>query len=253
MWRASRQQSGTTIVEIAIGLAVGAVLVAGILTLMQQTQKSYLHSSVSIDLQQNVRVAMDRVTRVIQAAGVNPGNQQWAGATPNDSAFTAFRQAGRNCVRIYADLNGDWNLNVGAQPEEADENIYFFWSTTSPSPLFEQRGTQAGQPDFGQWWVADAGGQQELARDIVANPSGVAMFRYYTGINDPLGAAPDTELIPPVPSATACNSLNAVNRQRIARVEITLTGQASLGVAATSGYELMRKTMTSDARPRNVP
>jgi Tfp pilus assembly protein PilW len=252
MWRACRQQSGTTLVEIVIGLAVSAVLIAGVLTLMQQTQKSYLHSSVTIDLQQNVRVAMDRMTRVIQAAGVNPDNQTWGGATENDSAFTAFRQAGRNCIRVYADLNGDGNLNVGGQAEEADENIFFFWSTTSPSPLFEQRGTQAGQPDFGQPWVADSGGQQELARDIATNPTGTAMFRYFTGVNDPLGA-PNTELIPPAASTTTCNSLNAAARQRIARVVVTLTGRATIGTPATSGFEVMNKTMTSDARARNVP
>jgi hypothetical protein len=219
---------------------------------MEQTQKSYLHSSVTIDLQQNVRVAMDRVTHVIQAAGVNPRNEQWAGATANNPAFTAFRQAGRNCLRLYADLNGDGNLNVGGEAAEADENVYFFWSMTSPSPLFEQRGTQGGEPDFGQTWVAGGAGLQELARDIAANPDGSAIFRYWTGINDPLGA-PNTELIPPAPSPTSCVTLNAAARQRIARVVVTLTGRASIGRSGTSGYEVMNKTLVSDARARNVP
>ena len=235
---------------------MGAVLVAGVLTLLQQAQKSYLHTSEATDLQQNVRVGMDRVTRVIQAAGVNPSNLPFAGATPNDPAFTAFRQAGRNCLRVYADLNGDGDLNVGAEPDEADEDVFFFWSTTSPSPLFEQRGAQGG-PTPARPFVADGGGHQELARDIITNPSlppapnSTAMFRYFTGINDPLGA-PNTELATPAPSTTVCNSMNAAQRQRIARVVITLTGRACVGNPATCP-ERMTKTLTSDARARNVP
>jgi Tfp pilus assembly protein PilW len=258
MARYGKGEAGTTMVEIAVGLAVGALLVAGVLTLLQQAQKSYLHTSEATDLQQNVRVGMDRVTRAIQAAGVNPLNLPLSGATPNNPAFTAFREAGRNCIRIYADLNGDGDLNVGGDPDESDENLYFFWSTTSPSSLLEQRGTQAGQPDSGAAWVADGGAAQELARDIVTNPSlppapnSTATFRYFTGINDPLGA-PNTELFPPGASTTTCASLNAAARERIARVVVTLTGRASIGRTGTSSFEVMNKTLTSDARARNVP
>jgi hypothetical protein len=201
---------------------------------------------------------MDRVTRAIQAAGVNPRNLPLGGATPNLTAFTAFREAGRNCIRIYADLNGDGDLNVGGDPDESDENLYFFWPTTSPSPLLEQRGTLGGQPDAGTAWVANGGAAQELARDIVTNPAlppapnSTAMFRYFTGINDPLGA-PNTELIPPAASTTTCATLNAASRERIARVVVTLTGRATIGRAGSSSFEVMNKTLTSDARPRNVP
>ena len=75
MMRHGRGESGTTILEVVVGLAVGALLVAGILTLIEQAQKTYMHSSEAADLQQNVRVGMDRLTRLIQAAGVNPLNK----------------------------------------------------------------------------------------------------------------------------------------------------------------------------------
>jgi hypothetical protein len=242
MRRHGRGESGTTIVEIAVGLAVGALLVAGILTLISQSQKAYMHSSEVTDLQQNVRVSMDRMVRIIQAAGLNPLNRPWGGATPNDVAFTAFREAGRNCIRVYADLNGDGFVTA------TDENVYFRWPTTpaSGSPLFETRGTVAGQPDAGQAWVAVSTGAEELARDMVANPGGVDMFRYFTGINDPLGA-PNTQLTPPALSTTTCASLSDAQRARVARVLITVTGQATIG------GQVLKKTVTSDARPRNVP
>src|SRR6185503_20035108 len=158
----ARGQLGTTIVEIAVGLAVGALMVAGILLLVEQAQKSYMHSSEVTDLQQNVRVAMDRMVSIIQAAGVNPVNKTWGGAAPNNSAFTAFREAGRNCIRLYADLNGDGTVQA------VDENVFFFWrSTSTPPRLEETRGTLGGQPDSGQTWVAASAGADELARDIV--------------------------------------------------------------------------------------
>jgi hypothetical protein len=34
---------------------------------------------------------------------------------------------------------------------------------------------------------------------------------------------------------------------------VTLTGRASIGRAGTSSFEVMNKTLTSDARARNVP
>ncbi len=237
-WHATGD-SGTTLVEVAVGLAVGSLLVAGILVLMGQAQKSYMHSSEVTDLQQNVRVAMDRLVRVIQAAGVNPKNKPWGGAGPNNPAFTAFREAGRNCIRVYADLDGDGTVQQG------EENVFFHWSTTAGAPLRETRGPSGGI-DGGTVWVGATSGPDDLARDIVANPGGVAMFQYFTGVNDPLGA-PNTQLTPPGANAATCASLTAAERERISRVVITLTGRA------TVGGETLTKTLTSVARPRNVP
>ncbi len=241
MLRHGRNQLGTTLVEIMVGLAVGTLLVAGVLVLIEQSQKSYMQSSEVTDLQQNVRVAMDRVTHIIQAAGVNPQNKPWGGgATPNNPAFTAFREAGRNCVRLYADLNGD------ADVQDPDENVFFFWPTTpaTGSPLRETRGTLGGQPDAGAAWVAVSTGAEELARDLVANPAGVDMFQYFTGPDD---ASPNTQLVPPAISATACSTLSDANRARVRRVVITLTGRATISGQAVT------KTLTSEARARNVP
>jgi Tfp pilus assembly protein PilW len=239
MRRHGRGESGTTIVEIAVGLAVGAVIVAGILILVEQAQKSYMHSSEATELQQNVRVGMDRMVRIIQAAGVNPTNDNWGGApSTNDPAFTAFREAGRNCIRIYADLDGDGTV------QQADENVYFHWSTAAGAALTEQRGTSAGQPDAGSTWVAAGTGAEELARDITTNPGGTDLFQYFTGPND---TNPNTQLTPPGASPTSCATLSDAQRARVARVVITLTGRAVI-----SGQTLT-KTVTSEARARNVP
>ena len=72
------------------------------------------------------------------------------------------------------------------------------------------------------------------------------MFQYFTGPNDP-GGAPNTQLTPPAANAVSCSSLTAADRARISRVVITVTGRATV-----SG-QTMTKTLTSEARPRNVP
>jgi type II secretory pathway component PulJ len=239
------RDSATTLVEVAVGLAVGSLLVAGILILMGQTQKGYMHSSEVSDLQQNLRVAMDRMVRVIQAAGVNPRNQNWGGAGANNPAFTAFREAGRNCIRVYADLDGDGTVR------QADENVYFHWSTTAGAPLRETRGPSGGI-DTGTTWVDATSGPDDLARDIVANPVPPSpppdMFQYFTGANDPLGA-PNTRLTPPAANQATCASLPPADRERIARVVITITGRATIGSEPVP----VTKTLTSVARARNVP
>ena len=238
-WHATGD-SGTTLVEVAVGLAVGSLLVAGILVLVGQAQKSYMHSSEVTDLQQNVRVAMDRVVRVIQAAGVNPRNKPWGGgAGPNNPAFTAFREAGRNCIRVYADLDGDGTV----QQAGGERLLPLVDDGRRPS---QGDARSLGGIDGGTVWVGATSGPDDLARDIVANPGGVAMFQYFTGVNDPLGA-PNTQLTPPGANAATCASLTAAERERISRVVITLTGRA------TVGGETLTKTLTSVARPRNVP
>jgi type II secretory pathway component PulJ len=240
MRRPATHDAGTTLVEVAVGLAVGSLLVAAILILMGQAQKGYMHSSEVTDLQQNLRVAMDRMVRVIQAGGVNPRNQNWGGAAANNPAFTAFREAGRNCIRVYADLDGDTFV------KGLDENVYFHWSTTAGAAITETRGPSAGGVDLGTTWVSAVGNPEELARDIVANPNGVDMFQYFTGVNDPLDA-PNTQLMPPSANPATCASLTDGQRERVSRVVITLTGRATIG------GETVTKTLTSVARARNVP
>jgi hypothetical protein len=76
---------------------------------------------------------------------------------------------------------------------------------------------------------------------------GATIFRYFTGPNDP-GGAPGTELVPPAASTTyGCATLTDAQRSRISRVVITMTGRA------TVGNQTLTKTLTSDARARNVP
>ncbi len=226
------RQRGVTLVELMVSLFVGAILMIGMLALWQHAQEAYLQGAEAVDVQQNLRVAMDRMVRVIQAAGLNPTNAPYAGSSPNDPAFAAFREAGTRCLRAYADLSGD------ADVADTDENLYFTWSGTADTALTQDAG---GGPDAGQPYVAVAAGAQELALGIVPNPGGTPIFQYFTGPND---ATPNT-LLPA--SGGSCGTLTDADRSRIGRVVITLTARGWVG------GQSFTKTLVSEARPRNVP
>ena len=156
-------------------------------------------------------------------------------ARSNNSAFTAFREAGRNCIRLYADLNGD-GLVTGS-----DENVVLLLADDPDDRRAaprDGRGTVGGQADSGQAWVTAAAGAEELARDIVPNPGGTDMFQYFTGPDD--ATAPNAQLTPPALSTTTCASLSDVNRARVRRVKITVTGRAVIGGVACDQDDYVR-------------
>ncbi len=230
MMNAFRLERGVTLLELLIALALGGVLIVGVLAIWRETQQSYLEGAERADVQQNLRVAMEQMVRVIRQAGLNPTNQTYGGAMTNDLAFVGFREAGTSCLRVYADLNGDGDLAA------ANENVKFNWDGTDGHAITQESG---GGPDAGQAWVGASGGSQQLALNIVANPDGSPTFQYLTGPGAP---APDT----PIPAGGACGMSDA-NRATIGRVVITLTARG------TVAGETFTKTLVSEVRPRNVP
>jgi Tfp pilus assembly protein PilW len=228
-----KQERGVTLVELMVSLALTALMGIGILTVWGQAQQAYLDGTQASDTQQRARIALDQIARTIQMAGANPTNQTYGGALANDPAFTAFREAGASCMRLYADLDGNGNV------QGARENVSFNWAGAG-SPITQEQG---GGPDLGQPWVAGSTGIQELALNIVANPGGTPMFQYYTGPND---AAPNT-LLPVVATPTCATAMTNANRAKIARVVITITAQGQVGT------QTFTRTLVSEARPRNVP
>jgi type II secretory pathway component PulJ len=229
-------EHAVTLIELVIALFMGALLMVGVLAIWQQAQQAYFQGTEAADLQQNLRVGMQQLVRSIQAAGVNPDNQAFAdpGGAPNNPAFCALREAGPNSLRIYADLNGDGDV------ADADENLLFSWSGAAGSPLTQQAD---GGPDAAEAWaVPAASSAQQLVLSVVANPDGSPMFRYFYGRNGGPGGEPPNSPIPlPGPA------LGDADRARVGRVLITLTARS------TVGGQTITKSLTSEARPRNVP
>jgi len=78
-----RKNDGLTLIELLIALTVSAFVMAGLYRTVIGQQKSYTVQEQVVDAQQNVRAAVDRMTREIRMAGyrkdllataVTPGN-----------------------------------------------------------------------------------------------------------------------------------------------------------------------------------
>lgn len=69
-----QSQSGVTLVELMIGLAVGSLVVAAAFSTLTMSQKAYRANEQVVDMQQNVRMAMELLSRDVKLAGFgSPG------------------------------------------------------------------------------------------------------------------------------------------------------------------------------------
>ena len=82
-----RKKDGLTLIELLIALAVSAFLMAGLYRTVIGQQKSYTVQEQVVDVQQNVRAALDRMTREIRMAGYRKDLLATAG---NISGFTSI-------------------------------------------------------------------------------------------------------------------------------------------------------------------
>jgi len=72
--RGSTEQAGFTIIELMVGLAIATIVVAAAFTILTTTSKSLRANEQVVGAQQNIRMAMELLTRDIKLAGFgNPG------------------------------------------------------------------------------------------------------------------------------------------------------------------------------------
>ena len=89
--RAARWQSGYTLVELMVALAIALFLLGGLFTIVQGTRTTFGNQNQLAQLQDNERLAMTLVTDVIQAAGYfpDPTINTAAGSLPPVGPFQA--------------------------------------------------------------------------------------------------------------------------------------------------------------------
>ena len=72
--RRSSEQTGFTLIEVMVGMAVAVIVVAAAFTILTTTSKSLRANEQIVDTQHNVRVAMELLVRDLKLAGFgNPG------------------------------------------------------------------------------------------------------------------------------------------------------------------------------------
>src|SRR5262245_35171800 len=90
--RDSIDQAGFTLIELMVGLALGVIVVAAAFTILTTTSKALRANEQVVDAQQNLRMAMELMSRDIKLAGFgNPGaaiGNCTSAIVPNDQTPT---------------------------------------------------------------------------------------------------------------------------------------------------------------------
>ncbi len=91
-----KNSKAVTLIELLIALAVSAILIAGIYRVYISQQRSYASQEQVADMQQNVRVAINRMLREIRMAGFGGKNENTGGE--ND------------IIKTFGNVNGYINI-----------------------------------------------------------------------------------------------------------------------------------------------
>jgi len=82
-----KKSKGVTLIELLIALVISAILIAGIYRTFIHQQKTYATQEQVADMQQNVRVAINRMIREIRMVGFGGKNENTKG---DNDIITAF-------------------------------------------------------------------------------------------------------------------------------------------------------------------
>jgi type IV pilus assembly protein PilW len=89
------RQQGLTLVELMIAMGIAVFLLAGLLTIVDNTRRTFTTQNVMAQLQDNERLAMTLLGDVIQSAGYFPDPTLYTanGSLPADATFASAGQA----------------------------------------------------------------------------------------------------------------------------------------------------------------
>jgi prepilin-type N-terminal cleavage/methylation domain-containing protein len=91
-----KKSKGVTLIELLIALVISAILVAGIYRTFIHQQKTYATQEQVADMQQNVRVAINRMIREIRMAGFGGKNENTNG--------------NNDIINVFGNINGFINI-----------------------------------------------------------------------------------------------------------------------------------------------
>lgn len=100
-----RDQRGYTLAELLTAMAVMGLLLAGLLLTLQEGQTAYQYGAGRAEVQQNARVALDRMLRELRAAS------SFTTSSASDVKFTYFDDTGANVTVEYSLSGTDLQRN----------------------------------------------------------------------------------------------------------------------------------------------
>ncbi|MHB8828461.1 MAG: PilW family protein [Syntrophales bacterium] len=128
------QRCGFTLIELMIAMAIGLLILSASYRVFETQNKILKNQEQIVEMQQNVRAAMDMLTREVRMAGYNPANAAFTGVAVSSSQLEIKADldgsagiAGQEYI-IYAFDPTDMRItrNIGASPQPFAENIETF-------------------------------------------------------------------------------------------------------------------------------
>ncbi len=188
-------QRGFTLTELLVAMAIVALIMTGLLTLLKKGNESYLAGANQVEAQATVRAALERMTQEIREAGYNPlGLPPCVGLVPPNCLDGIINQTATGFI-----IQNDWNGNGTIEPA-ISVNMAYSWGNV-------QRGEQitysivGGNLNRTESGPAGGGLQTVMASVVQANVGGVQPFFQYLDFsgcaigacNNPTTGAPTTQ------------------------------------------------------------
>ncbi len=235
--RGLKDKKGFTLIELMVAMAVSLIIIAAIFGVYETMNKSNLSIKASSDMQQNVRTAVDSITKMM----VNAGYQgQWNNILGNhstavdglvyqrasyDNSLSAPNNTGvvsgpnSICFTYYDDnhvfssgSNGEWRVQI--YMDSADQEILAnFEQFNTTSTLFG--------PAANGWSVVLARGISNLR------------FQYYN--------ADDNDIT---------SSLSSQSIGTVRKITVTVTGKTSFAQFISNGFRSF--SLSTDVTPVNL-
>jgi len=215
-----RGQDGFTLVELMVAMSIFLLILVGIFQVFDPSRNAYQVSERKLGVQQNARVAMDRMARQIRMTGYFPENVD---SDTTNNLFNSVQVATESALSVAGDLD-----TTGAS------NAYTF--CLDNQGLKRVRGV-----------IGAAGSYICASGELMAESVTALRFAYFDSANNP---------IPNPPGATfnldaqglggAPAFVNVAERSAVRRVVIIVTARENVPNQPPQTY-----TLTSDVRLRN--
>ena len=115
--RPARVETGFTLVELLVSLALLSMVLGGVAGLLVQNSKINRAEQMSAEVQSNARTCLSMIVQALRTAGWDPKNAGFAAVALDPSPTTT-----NNYIEAFADLNEDGDTN------DAGEDLIIRWA-----------------------------------------------------------------------------------------------------------------------------
>jgi prepilin-type N-terminal cleavage/methylation domain-containing protein len=119
-WTITRDQRGFTLTELLVACALIGLVMAGLFSMLQSGQQTYLTGTNQVEAQQALRLALLRMTNEIRDAGYCP---TCGTGSPAIAPFEAVTAQSSTSFTVQNDWNGTWDGTPATTPSGAVPHV----------------------------------------------------------------------------------------------------------------------------------